>query len=412
LTRRILAGPALAAGAESLADHEARLGALPGAGGRAGLPATLERAGLLGRGGAGFPVGRKWASVAARADGKAALLANGAEGEPLSVKDRVLMASRPHLVLDGIELAAGAVGADRIAIYVGEEHDDAGKAIARALKERRARDGRRAMAGRPVRLIAAPTGYVSGEESAAVHYVNESVALPVTVPPRPYERGIDGRPTLVQNVESLAVAALIGRYGEDWYREPGTGPTRGTALVTVSGAPRNGLTEIEFGTTVGEVAARSGIETPRPVMIGGYFGGWIAPDAAWSMPLDPAVLKERGSAFGAGILAFLEPDRCGVTATARILDTMAGESAGQCGPCVFGLRAIADAAARIARGRSRPDDLSRLFGWTDTLAGRGACRMPDGALGLLRSSLRVFRDEFEGHQHHRRCTASREGWAA
>jgi len=424
MNRRILAGPSLAGGAESLDAHRERLGPLPGRMDSRELIATLERSGLLGRGGAGFPVGRKWASVASRAEGQAVVLANGAEGEPLSAKDRILMATRPHLVLDGIELAAAAVGAHRIVVYVGSEHQDAKRAMSRAVAERRnARRGRRTAAGPgvgsgagsaiPMRLIAAPVGYASGEESAAVHFVNEGDARPVTVPPRPYERGVAGRPTLVQNVESLANAALIARFGDAWYREAGLGETKGTALITVTGAPQSGLTEIELGTTIGEVARLCGIESPRPVMLGGYFGGWLAGEAAWPMALDPVSLRAAGSAFGAGVVSFLEPGACGVVTTARVMDFMAGSSAAQCGPCVFGLRAIADASARVARGRGRQDDTRRIVGWIESIAGRGACRLPDGTIGFMASALRVFRDEFDSHQNHRRCTAPHgEGRAA
>src|SRR5207237_7072427 len=189
-----------APGPESLATHHQRLGPLPVLA-PAQLIAELEGSGLLGRGGAGFPVGRKWRSVAQRSSGGAVVLANGAEGEPLSHKDRSLMAARPHLVIDGALLAARAVGANDIIFYVGTEHQTAEAALRQALAERPGD-----VLGR-ARIVAAPPGYVAGEESAAVHYVNARDARPTTTPPRPFERGVGGRPTLVQNVESLALAA-------------------------------------------------------------------------------------------------------------------------------------------------------------------------------------------------------------
>ncbi len=412
MTTRLLDGPALSAGPEPLSDHRARLGDMPGRAGQDIVP-VLAAAGLLGRGGAGFPVARKWVSVARQASdpGRApVVLANGAEGEPLSAKDRILMSTRPHLVLDGAELAAAAVGADRIVLYVGSEHAAALGAMDRAIRARRA--AQRGMVT-PVELLAAPRGYVSGEESAAVHFVNDGDARPTSTPPRPFERGIAGRPTLVQNVETLAHAALIARHGATWYREAGRTETRGTALVTVGGAPLHGVTEVELGTTLAELAGRAGLggdggaHTGAPVLLGGYFGGWVAGADAWRMPLDPVLLRAAGSAFGCGVVRFLEAGRCGVEATARILDYMAGESAAQCGPCVFGLRAIADASARLATGHAHSDDLRRISGWSQTLAGRGACRHPDGAVGLLHSALRVFEDDFAAHQHRRGCTATR-----
>jgi len=410
MTARVLDGPALTAGAELLSSHRARLGPFPRRAGQEIVP-LLEAAGLLGRGGAGFPVARKWASVAMQAKIRGrdpVVLANGAEGEPLSAKDRVLMTTRPHLVLDGAELAATAIGAGRIVVYVGEAHEAAYDAVARAIDERA-----EARAGSPHHtfdLVAAPHAYVSGEESAAVHFVNAGDARPTSTPPRPFERGIDDRPTLVQNVESLAHAALVARYGDAWYREPGRDVTRGTALVTIGGAPRYGVTEIELGLSLGDVATTVGLDpgsrrAAGPVLLGGYFGGWVAGEDVWRTPLDPVTLRSAGSAFGCGVIRFLEPDTCGVEATARMLDYMAGQSAAQCGPCVFGLRAIADASARLTVGRPHDDDLRRIRGWSETLAGRGACRHPDGAAGLLRSALRVFETDFAAHQRRSGCTA-------
>lgn len=401
---RILAGPPASAGPETLAEHAARLGRLPSGRDAAASIPTLEASGLLGRGGAGFPVGRKWRSVAGQGGGRPVVLVNGAEGEPLSAKDRTLLALRPHLVIDGAVLGAHAVGADRIVFYVGEDHREARAALSRALRERRdLRSG-----GLAVDVVAAPARYVSGEESAAVHFVNAADARPTVTPPRPYERGIGGRPTLVQNVESLAVAALIARFGDGWYRERGRAEVPGTALLTISGSARDGVREVEIGTPIGEIATQTGAgeaaSDRQAVLLGGYFGGWLSAERSWDLALDPVDLRSAGSAFGAGVVAFLGNDRCGVRATARIMDWMAGQSAAQCGPCVFGLRAISDATTRLALGQPQRNDLERLERWSRQLAGRGACRHPDGAVGQLLSSLRVFGAEWELHGRRRPCT--------
>ncbi|HEX5148338.1 MAG TPA: NADH-ubiquinone oxidoreductase-F iron-sulfur binding region domain-containing protein [Candidatus Limnocylindrales bacterium] len=400
---RLLAGPPLAAGAESLADHRRRLGPLPRVGDGQALIGALADSGLLGRGGAGFPVARKWSTVAARPEGRAFVLANGAEGEPLSSKDRTLMATRPHLVLDGAQLAAAAVGAEEIVLYVGREHRAARSALTTAIADRATA---RAV---PITLVTAPPSYVAGEESAAVHYLNDGDARPTGTTHRPFERGIAGDPTLVQNVETLAHVALIARHGAAWYRELGSG-TRGTALVTLGGVERPGVTEIAIGTRIRELAEEFGAPAgARAVLLGGYFGGWLAAGRAWDVSMDPQILRAAGSAFGCGVVAFLGPVSCGVEATARILDYMAGQSAAQCGPCVFGLRAIADATARLAAGSPARDDLDRLNRWSTQLAGRGACRHPDGAVGLLQSALHVFGDEFKEHQRTRTCPVVRNG---
>jgi NADH:ubiquinone oxidoreductase subunit F (NADH-binding) len=409
MTPRLLAGPPAAAGPETLAEHLARLGRGPTGPATRGLIPVIAASGLVGRGGAGFPVGRKWQTLAERPAGPATVLVNAAEGEPLSAKDRTLLALRPHLVIDGAMLAADAIAADRIVLYVGTAHGRARASLEDALRERGSLPHR-------VDVVGAPDTYVAGEESAAVHFVNEADARPTTTPPRVYQRGIDGNPTLVQNVESLAAAALIGRFGDGWYRETGRGATRGTALVTVSGSQRDGIREIEIGATIGELASETGAgqgaASRQAVLLGGYFGGWIAAEHGCELPLDPLTLRAAGTAFGCGVVAFLGDDRCGVRATSRIMNWMAGQSAAQCGPCVFGLRAIADATARVAAGRPEGDELERLRRWSGQIAGRGACRHPDGAVGQLLSSLRVFEAEWELHQRRRTCSREHAEHAA
>ncbi|MGH2899900.1 MAG: NADH-ubiquinone oxidoreductase-F iron-sulfur binding region domain-containing protein, partial [Solirubrobacteraceae bacterium] len=399
---RLLAGPSLAGDdPEGFGDHLARLGEVPRDRARHGLIEALEASGLLGRGGAGFPVGRKWRSMAERRDGRAVVVVNGAEGEPASFKDRVLMASRPHLVIDGAMLAADAVGADEIVFYVGEEHGAAVAAMASALDQRRTEMGRRS------RLVTAPIGYVSGEATAAVHCINSGDARPTTSPPRMSERGVAGHPTLVQNVESLAYAALIARFGEQWYRSAGRLATRGTALITLSGVgAEDGVREIELGATVGEVAEAAGArrDAIRAVILGGYFGTWAGVDEAWDLPLDPEVMRGSGLTFGCGIVGVLGEGTCGVTAAARIMRFMARESAAQCGPCVYGLDALGSAVTRVATGHARGDDLDRIERLTAITAGRGACHHPDGAVQHMASALTVFGEEFREHARTGRCS--------
>jgi NADH:ubiquinone oxidoreductase subunit F (NADH-binding) len=387
----LTSGPPWQAGAESLTAHRQRLGALPQTAGPP-LIAELDASRLVGRGGAGFPAGRKWRSVAERFSGPAVVLVNGAEGEPLSAKDRSLLTARPHLVIDGALLAARAIEAQDIVFYVGRVHQPALAALRRALAER-PRD-----ANARVRVVEAPARYVAGEESAAVHFVNAGDARPLTTPARPFERGIGRRPTLVQNVETLAMAALIAR-----------GRQSRTGLLTLSGAvPRSGVREIAFESTLGEAVAATGDARPRrpqAVLLGGYFGAWVAPDDVWALPLDPHSLRARGLAFGCGVVQLLPTDACGVEATSRIMATMASESARQCGPCLFGLRAIAAASHRLATGAAEAADLERLQRWSSQLGGRGACKHPDGAVGLLKSALDLFAEDFAAHQR-RRCVGA------
>jgi NADH:ubiquinone oxidoreductase subunit F (NADH-binding) len=400
----LLAGPDLRAGMESAAGHLSRLGPLPP--GAASLIDVLERSGLRGRGGAAFPVARKWRAVAERRGARPVVLVNGAEGEPLSRKDRVLMETRPHLVLDGALLAAGALGAGEVLLYVGAEHAAAATALGRALAERPEAERRR------VRTVAAPPRYVAGEESAAVRFVNDGVALPTVTPPRPSERGVGGRPTLVQNVETLAHVAMVARFGDAWFRGLGAPGTPGTALLTVTGAvARPGVVEVAQGSALGDAVAAAGGLSDRAgaVLLGGYFGGWVGAEEAWGLRLDAPGLRSAGHSLGCGVVAVLPGHRCGVVETARILTHLAGQSARQCGPCVFGLAAIAGAVQRIAAGTAEADDLERVRRWSGELRGRGACAHPDGAAGLLLSALRTFGDDFLHHHRHGGCAvATRE----
>ncbi len=400
MTISLLAGPLPGSGMESYAAHVQRIGPMPE--GLQDLIGAVERSTLRGKGGAGFPAAVKWRAVASQQSGTPIVLANGAEGEPLSRKDRMLMEQRPHLVIDGALLAAGSVGAGDIILYVGADHSGAVRAMHRAVNERPSREREL------LRLVSAPVRYVSGEETAAVHFINAGIALPTSIPPRPFERGIDGRPTLVQNVETLAHAAMIARYGDAWFRSLGVGGASGTTLITVGGAvPQTMLIEARQGSTVADaVNAAGGLTSDSDaVLLGGYFGGWVESTKAWALPLDAETLRAQGFALGCGVVAVLPAGRCGVVETAKIVAYLAHESARQCGPCTFGLRAISATLGRIAGLTSTAGDLEHIRRWSGLLAGRGACRHPDGAAGLLASAQRVFGDEFLRHDRDHRCSS-------
>ncbi len=400
--RRLLDGPPARHGPERLADHTARLGARPRVA-PASAPRFVEElaaSGLLGRGGAAFPAARKWQAVAARGRGDAVVVANGAEGEPASVKDRTLMRLRPHLVLDGLVTAAEAVGARRAIVYLSRASTDARTALEAALAERLAAGGDPVA----VEIVAGPHRYVAGEESAAVAFLDGGDARPTFTPPRPYERGVGGRPTLVQNVETLAHAALVARLGQGWFRSAGAASAPGTALVTVGGAvAAPGLYEIPLGTTVGDLVALAGgaSSTPRAVLAGGYAGRWINAASAWPAALGVDV------PLGAGIVAVLSHEQCGLAETTRVLGYLAAESARQCGPCEHGVAALATTLAEVIRGRARTQDLDRLLRWCAEITGRGACHHPDGAAVLLHSALATFGDSARRHLVEGPCAGCR-----
>jgi NADH:ubiquinone oxidoreductase subunit F (NADH-binding) len=383
--------------AQELARHHAFLelyGRRPRGGEQ--LIELIEQSGLTGRGGAGFPTARKLRAVR---EGMRApvVLANGTEGEPASSKDEVLMWLNPHLVIDGLLIAAETVRAKRLVIGVGRGGMAAGK-IARALADRE--DCAK------VELVEVPERFVAGEESALVQLVNGGEAKPTSRRSRPYESGVGGRRTLVQNVETLANLALVARHGGAWFRGVGTEDEPGTALVTVGGVVRSpGVIEVPFGTRLGEIFERCGglSEPAQAYLMGGYFGSWVAPDE--NLRLSEASLAPVGASLGARTIVALGASSCGVEETARVVSYMAAQSAGQCGPCVFGLRALAERFESIARCRPEAiEAFGRLQGLHEQIARRGACAHPDGVLRFAASAPAVFAAEFEAHLMGR-CSA-------
>jgi NADH:ubiquinone oxidoreductase subunit F (NADH-binding) len=358
-------------------------------------------AGLTGRGGAAFPTARKLAAVAA-GRGEPLVIANGSEGEPASAKDKLLLAREPHLVLDGAVLAASIVGAKDAVIVT---HRAVSGIVAAAAAERRcARQD-------PVCLhvaIAAGT-FVGGEATAVANWLQHGVAKPTATPPRLANRGVGGAPTLVQNVETLAHLALIGRHGASWFRTVGTPAEPGSMLVTVIGAVRRpGVYEIGIGTSGAEILNLAGGpgQPLRALLLGGYSGTWVPVESAMTAPFSAAGLAPFAASPGAGLVAALPVGVCGLAETARVARYLAAESAGQCGPCVFGLGAIAAELSDLASGR--PADVRLLRRWLDQVDGRGGCAHPDGAVRLIRTALAVFGDELALHADGWCCGTSGE----
>ncbi|MBJ7596152.1 MAG: proton-conducting membrane transporter [Candidatus Dormibacteraeota bacterium] len=398
---RLLAGPAWSAGHEPLPEHRGRLGPRPEGG--EWLLRTLRDSGLSGRGGAWFLTWWKWALIAERSQGRSVVVANASEGEPLSAKDQTLMALRPHLILDGAVLAAETVGAREVVVYTARGARTAHHALTRALAERR----QARLSEPPIRVLRTAHRYIAGESSAVVRRISGGPAKPQFAPPSPSQRGIGGEPTLVQNVETLAHVALIARRGSAWFRELGTANSPGSALMTLSGnVAIPGVYEVDLASEIAAVLQLAGGTTSIPggALLGGYFGTWHATDSLSDLPLDTHGLRERhGASLGCGVLAVLPEDGCGIIETARILTYLAGQTAGQCGPCVHGLRAIAATMTRVAASEATAADVERIRQWMRLVEGRGACHHPDGAVGQLESALKVFADHLDAHVDGRRC---------
>jgi NADH:ubiquinone oxidoreductase subunit F (NADH-binding) len=353
-----------------------------------GLADLVTAAGLRGRGGGGYPTGAKMAAVAA-GRGDKVVIATGTEGEPLSHKDRVLLTTNPHAVLDGIAAACLAVGARRAVLCVHRGQPGLVATLRRALAER--------SDDVAVELAETPDRYVAGQESALVAWLNGGDARPI-FGPRPSERGVGGRPTLVDNVETLAHVGLIARRGADWFRALGPPEQPGSALVTVTGGvARPGVYEIPLGLRAGELLRHVGAEPAGAVLLGGYFGSWVDPAHLGDAPLSDAGLAPLGARLGCGVIAVVPERSCALAEVARVADWYAANSSGQCGPCLFGLADIARAVQGLVAGTPHAEAAARR--WTAMVRKRGACGLPDGAATFVDSALDLLPAELDAHRH-------------
>ena len=386
----------------TLSQHEECFGPLP-----PGAPSldVLEASGLTGRGGAAFPTAKKARLIREQRGHGKFVVVNAMEGEPAAHKDRTLISANPHLVLDGAQYLAGIVGARHVAVCVSRDDPIMVNHLQRAVHER----DRHGARGISFELHTPPWRYVAGEESALVHWLDDNESLPQYRPRRPHILRIGHAPVLVDNAETCAHVGLIARYGGDWFRRLGTPTSPGSALVSVSGAvARPTVLEIPLGVPVRSILERAGADPdPQAVLMGGYGGAWL--DARHlDVPYANDALAPLGSSVGAGVIIVLPRSGCGIAETQRIARWMANESARQCGPCAFGLPAIAEDLARLALdGRGARTAYERLVNRCGAIEGRGACRHPDGVVRLVRSALAVFAEHVEDHVQGVACPASR-----
>lgn len=385
-----------------LGAHAQTHGQLPRLTGQQVLDQVVA-SGLTGRGGAGFPTGSKWEAMARARN--PVVVGNGSEGEPLSSKDKVLLTTAPHLVLDGLALAALVIGADEA--YLGADEKYAPRL--QQLADQRFTSGWDSI---HTKIVTTPPGFLTGQETALVNLINGGAALPVATPT--YLKGVKGRPTMVQNVETLAHVGLIARYGAGWFRELGTASEPGTMLVSASGALRHpGVLESSIGTPLQDIFDRAGglIDNPRYVLLSGYHGSWLpltrhADGSTSAEGIDFSNEALAPNRLGAGIVSVLPEHDCGLVATSQALNYLIAQSARQCGPCLNGLPALAvtfadliaidDRSSRRKR-RNAKDGWNRVLQLSALVENRGACKHPDGTVRLVRSALTVFSDDLTAH---------------
>ncbi len=354
------------------------------------LLAEAEAAGLRGQGGGGFPVARKWAGVK---DG-VFLVANGAEREPGTVKDAYLLGSRPFLVLDGALAAARDRGIGTVVIAIPDGEDAIRSALEAARDELAAAD---LLDGIEVRVSEVPQTYITGEETALLAAIAGEKPLPRLRPPFPAERGLNGKRTLVQNVETLSHVALVNAYGADWYAEVGTEGAAGTGLFSVGKLRgRFELYEAPLGAPLRELLDRAGLGTGAAVLVGGYSGGLIRPDQA-DVVLDPTSLASVGAPIGTKSIQVVDADECVLRVVTEVLRFFGGETAEQCPPCYRGLPDMADLLAKVESGEAERATIDDFRTFIEAVPGRGLCALPDGAASIALSYLHNFADDLERH---------------
>ncbi len=406
----------------SLADYEAHrgYGGLRQAFERhtpQGFLDEITRSGLRGRGGGGFPTGRKWATARAQADPHKVLICNADEGDPGAFMDRNIIEGDPFAVIEGMTLAAWAIGASEGIVYVRDEYPLAVRRLNEAVAQARAAGylGDDVIGSGWAFDVAIRRGagaFVCGEETALIASLEGRRGLPVRRPPYPVVRGLDGHPTCINNVETLANVAWIADHGVDAFVAFGTAGSRGTKVFSLAGDVRNtGMVEVPMGATLRQLVEDigGGSASGRPikaVQIGGPAGGCI-PAALFDVPVDYESLGEAGALMGSGGLIVLDAGACMVDIARYFLAFTQAESCGKCTFCRVGTKRMLEILERICGGRGRPGDLDLLERLAPQVTAHSLCGLGRAAPNPVLTTLRWFRDEYEAHIERRCCPAGR-----
>jgi bidirectional [NiFe] hydrogenase diaphorase subunit len=377
--------------------------------------AQVRRSGLRGRGGAGYPTGLKWSTVAKAGGERKYVICNADEGDPGAFMDRCLLESDPHRVLEGMAIAGYAVGASRGYVYCRAEYPLAVARLHTAIEQARGAGllgsrlaGTRFAFDVEVRLGAG--AFVCGEETALIASVEGRRGTPRPRPPYPAVSGLWGHPTLINNVETFANVPAIVRNGGDWLAGIGTPTSTGTKVFALAGRVLNvGLVEVPMGISLREIVedVGGGVVDGRPlkaVQTGGASGGCI-PAELLDLPVDYESLKGIGSMMGSGGMIVMDDTVCMVDVARYFMDFCREESCGKCVPCRVGTTQLHMLLTRIADGTAGPGDLGLLERLAGTVARTSLCGLGQAAPNPVFSTLRYFRDEYLAHLEERTCPA-------
>jgi bidirectional [NiFe] hydrogenase diaphorase subunit len=375
----------------------------------------LMKSGLRGRGGAGYPTGLKWSTVAKAVSTQKYVICNGDEGDPGAFMDRSVMEDYPHKVLEGLMIAAYAVGASQGYLYVRAEYPLAVKRLQMAIKQAQKHNLLGAnILGTPfsfkveVRLGAG--AFVCGEETALIASIEGKRGTPRPRPPFPAESGLWGQPTLINNVESYSNIPPLIRHGAEWFASIGTEKSKGTKVFAMSGQISNtGLIEVPMGTSLRDIVFDIGGGIPngrkfKAVQTGGPSGGCI-PEEFLDMPVDYESLAKVGSFMGSGGMIVMDDSSCMVDVAKYFMEFCMSESCGKCIPCRVGTAQMYDLLLKITKGEATMDDLAQLEALADMVKHTSLCGLGQGAPNPVQSTLRYFRHEYLAHIVDKTCPA-------
>ena len=375
----------------------------------------IEASGLRGRGGAGFPAGVKWKMARAATGSEKTIICNADEGDPGAYMDRTLLESNPHQVIEGMTIAAVAVGAKKGLFYVRAEYPLAVRILESAVEQARAKGllGTDILGSGfdfDIDLFQGSGAFVCGEETALIRSVEGYRGMPRHRPPYPVERGLYNRPTVINNVKTLATVPPIVEKGAEWFRGIGTPESPGTAVFSVVGnVTHPGLVEIPMGVTLRELIFDicGGIPDKKDfkaVQIGGPSGGCLSADFL-DTPVDFDALTKAGAMMGSGGMVVMDEDACMVDVARYFLDFTAKESCGKCTFCRIGTRHQLDILRRITRGEGREGDIEQLEILSRAVKQGSLCGLGKTAPNPVLTSLAYFREEYEAHIAEGRCPA-------
>jgi NADH-quinone oxidoreductase subunit F len=382
----------------------------------------VEASGLRGRGGGGFPTGKKWKFARNSAADQKYLICNADEGDPGAFMDRAVCESDPHRLIEGMIIAAYAIGATKAYIYIRAEYPLAIKRLTDAFEQARAcgligYNILNSGVDFSIQLKMGAGAFVCGEETALIHSIEGKRGMPRPRPPFPAVQGLFGRPTVINNVETLANLPVILDRGAEWYASMGTKGSKGTKVFALSGmVRRTGLVEVPMGTTLREVVSGIGGGIPnnkrcKAVQIGGPSGGCV-PEAYLDIPTDYEELKQFGTIMGSGGLVVVDESTCMVDFAKYFMEFIQSESCGKCIPCREGTRRMLEILEALTRPRHKEDDLDALLRVQgimhlqklgETIKATSLCGLGQTAANPVLSTLQWFRDEYEAHVFERRC---------